>query len=430
MKTMQKIYTGILVAGITLLHTSCLKKYDNPSNGVPNEKTFLYAVRDVYRGSEVSLSPGNLDGASYIMGTVISDKTGLNTDPGTFAIQETLSTGNLVSDLTRGIIIKTASGNVAWNMGDSVLVNVNGAKLDRINGRLTLSVADDSRISKLADNRTPLVRPVTLAMMNTSMDQYESTLVSVHADVADYGPGVTLAGERTLNDHTGPAFYLRTRTEAAFAATAVPIDAQFNGIAGYYNDKGTDTTGAKKTIGLRNAADIKFPSGALYAGFPEKFESPDFTLKASYNSNNNIDLATGNWTLAQAILANTVIRDKYNLPGAQCIRMQQGLTTSAYVQMNFDLTKGASKVTVFYGKYYTDPASTFRLEYSINGGTTWVVAGPNVSDMPEKGSKQASFLVNVTGNVRFRINKLGLGASSTTVNNGRLCIDDMAVYQN
>jgi len=110
--------------------------------------------------------------------------------------------------------------------------------------------------------------------------------------------------------------------------------------------------------------------------------------------------------------------------------MQQNLTTAAYVQMNFDLTKGASKVTLFYGKYYTDPASTFRLEYSVNGGTTWVATGANVSDMPEKGFKQASFLVNITGNVRFRISKLGLGTSSTTVNNGRLCIEDIAVYQN
>jgi len=430
MQAIQKIYIGILVGGITLLHSSCLKKYDNPSNGVPNEKTFLYAVRDVYHGSEVTLSPDKLDGASYIMGTVISDKSGANMEPGTFAIQETLATGNLVSDLTRGIIIKMASGNVASNTGDSVLVNVNDAKLDRINGRLVLSIAEDSKITKLADNRVPLVRPVTLAMMNTSMDQYESTLVSVHADVSDYGAGVTFSGERKLDDHTGASFYLRTRSEAAFAGTAVPIDAQFNGIAGYYNEKGNDTAGAKRIISLRNGTDVKFISGALYAGFPESFESPDFTLKPSYNSNNIIDLSTGNWTLAQAILANTVIRDKYNLPGKQCIRMQQNLTTSAYVQMNFDLTKGASKVTVFCGKYYTDPSSTFRLEYSVNGGTTWVTAGSNVLDMPEKGFKQASFLVNITGNVRFRINKLGLGTSSSTVFNGRLCIEDIAVYQN
>jgi hypothetical protein len=38
-------------------------------------------------------------------------------------------------------------------------------------------------------------------------------------------------------------------------------------------------------------------------------------------------------------------------------------------------------------------------------------------------------MVNVTGKVRFRINKLGLGASSATVQNGRLSIEDFSVYK-
>ena len=193
---------------------------------------------------------------------------------------------------------------------------------------------------------------------------------------------------------------MRTRSQASFAGTNVPVNAQFNGIAGYYNTSSNDTIGAKKTIIVRNANDIKFSSGALYAGYPESFETPDFSQKASYNittTNNDITLGTGSWKLTQAIIGNTVIRDKINPPGKQCVRIQQNLTTSAYVQMNYDLPNGASKVTVFYGKYYTDPASTFRLEYSINGGTTWVVVTPNISDMPERGVKQATFPLNIVG---------------------------------
>lgn len=426
------IYTGILASGVALLFSSCLKDYDNPSKGTPADKSNIYSLRDIYKGSEVTLSTKELAGASFIHGVVISDKTAQNIEAGSFVIQQTAVTGNQVGDITRGMIIKMASGNADYNLGDSLLVNVIGAKLDRINGKLTLAGVSADKITKIADNRTPLVRPVTLSMLDFMMDEYESTLVAVHADVADYGAGVTYSGERKLNDNTGPQFYLRTRNEASFAGNAVPVDAQFNGIAGYYNESGKDTAGAKKTIVLRNATDIKFPSGAMYAGFPESFESPDFTEKASYNitaTQNNIDLKTGNWKLQQAILGNTLIRDKYNLPGAQCVRMQQNLTSSALVQMNFDVTQGASKVTVFYGKYYTDPASTFRLEYSINGGTNWIVVGPDVKDMPERGFKQATFTMNLTGNVRFRINKLGLGSSSSTVQNGRLCIEDIAVYK-
>ncbi|MBC7903200.1 MAG: hypothetical protein H7Y27_07240 [Gemmatimonadaceae bacterium] len=166
--------------------------------------------------------------------------------------------------------------------------------------------------------------------------------------------------------------------------------------------------------------------------FPEMFETPDFSQKASYNitaTNNDIQLSTGSWRLLQAILGNTIIRDKFNQPGKQGIRMQQNLATSAMLQMNFDVPLGASKVTVFYGKYFTDPVSTFRLEYSINGGTTWIVVTPNISDMPERGSKQATFMVNIAVPVRFRINKLGLGTSSSTINNGRLGLDDFAIYK-
>jgi hypothetical protein len=46
-------------------------------------------------------------------------------------------------------------------------------------------------------------------------------------------------------------------------------------------------------------------------------------------------------------------------------------------------------------------------------------------------AKLATFSMDIDGPVRFRIHKLGLGPSSgTTVKNGRLGIDDFAVYQN
>ena len=43
--------------------------------------------------------------------------------------------------------------------------------------------------------------------------------------------------------------------------------------------------------------------------------------------------------------------------------------------------------------------------------------------------KASSFLMNISGPVRFRITKLGLGVTSATIFNGRLDIDDLAVYQ-
>ena len=426
MKTIKKIHTGISVLLLSIAFISCIKDYKNPADGTTGEQITLFALKQAYQGSEVNLTADAIGGASKIQGIVISDKAGLNIEPGSFVLQETFPSSNQAGDVTRGIIVKMNSGTANYNFGDSVAVNLSGAKLDRISGKLTITGVAPDKVTLIASNKIPASKDVTQAMLNTMMDQYESTLVSLHADVTEYAAGVTLSGLKKLKDNTGADIYLHTRNEAVFATTQVPADAQFNGIAGYFNESGKDTASAKKTISLRNANDIKFASGVLYAGFPESFETPDVSAKSSYNTGTNIiALSTGNWYLLQAILANTPVSDKYNPPGKQCIRMQQNLTTSGYVQMNFDLPDGASKVTVFYGKYSTDAKSTFRLESSTNGGTTWTAVGSNITDMPEKGNKQASWAVNFTGPVRFRINKLGTGTS----NNGRLCIEDFAVYK-
>ncbi|MDF2380056.1 hypothetical protein JMG10_01160 [Nostoc ellipsosporum NOK] len=432
MKTRNILFNGLVLGSLVAGMASCVKKYDNPASGTMGSATYIYAVREAYRGNEITLGTSTLGGATQIQGVVISDQTAGNAEPGLFFIQQTVASANQVGDITRGIALRMSSGNATWNIGDSLRIDVDGMKLDRINGRLTISGVTADRVTKLAENRVPLVRSANLAMLDVMMPQYESSLVAVHADVKDYGTGVNFGGERTLSDNTGPQFGLLTRNEAAFANAQVPVNAQFTGIPGYFNASGKDTIGAKRILQLRNINDTAFLSGVIYSNFPESFEYPDASAKSSYNvtaTANNIDLASGNWKLQQAILGNTVIRDKYNLPGKQCVRMQQNLTTSGYVQMNFDVTEGASKVTVFYGKYYTDPSSTFRLEYSVNGGTTWVNVSPNVNFMPDRGSLQATFRVNVTGNVRFRINKLGLGSSSATVFNGRLCLEDIVVYK-
>lgn len=421
-----KALQAILLVAMSVAMVSCIKEYDNPADGVTGDKITLFALRQAYQGKPVTLGSSTLGGASVIQGVVISDKAGMNIDPSAFVIQETYATSNNVTDMTRGIMVKLASGAASYNVGDSLSINVGGATLDRIGGTLAITGVQPSAVTTIATGRTPLRTDVTQGILGVWMEQFESTLIALHADVSDYSAGATFSGLRKLRDNLGPEMYLHTRADAAFAATPVPVNAQFTGIAGYFNESGNDTTGAKKVIMPRSSADIQFASGALYAGFPESFESPDVTAKSSYNSGaNTVQLATGQWYLLQGILANTPVSDKYNVPGKQSIRMQQNLTTSGFTQMNFDVPDGASKVTVFYGKYATDARSTFRLEYSTNGGATWTAVGANITDMPNKGNKQATWMVNITGPVRFRINKLGTGTS----NNGRLALDDFAIYK-
>jgi hypothetical protein len=175
-------------------------------------------------------------------------------------------------------------------------------------------------------------------------------------------------------------------------------------------------------------ATSSFAQKALYANFPETFDSPDTSAKAHYKKA-MVTLKTGEWNFDFAILGALQGHDHFN--GKQSVRMQQNRSKDAYVAMNFDLTEGASKVTVAYASYYNDVSSVWKLEYSTDGGSTWTQAGKDMT-ADSKDLKTAEFLLDVKGKVRFRITKTGLGdgKADSSIKNGRLSIDDFAIYKN
>lgn len=165
-----------------------------------------------------------------------------------------------------------------------------------------------------------------------------------------------------------------------------------------------------------------------YKYFPESFEKPDFSEKKTY-SRATVRLVSGNWVFDQAMLAETVGRDRIS-SGKQAVRMQKDLSYPAILQMDFDLKKGASKVVVSYGSYYNDTSSSWQLEYSVDKGGTWIKTGETISNA-SSNIQQAVFEMDIKEPVRFRILKLGLGNSEKkNVANGRLCIDDIIVIPN
>jgi hypothetical protein len=347
-----------LLIAVIAAFSSCLKEDDLRGEGQLSDVATIWTIRQAYKGNTLTLGPSTLSGAFKTRGIVISDASSRNIAPGTFVLQGIMETPNDLGNLVRGIAIDIgASTAVPYVPGDSLLIDIDGAKMERIDGRLTITGIQTSRITKLASNEPFIVRPVTLNKLNEYFEDYESTMITVHANVNEYASGVTYSGQKGLKDNTGADIVMTTRADASFAGDQVPVNAGFTGIAVYEKEK--------KGIAPRSGSDITDQSGVIYAGFPESFESPDFSVKGSYNMtaiDNNVDLATGNWKLFQAILGNTFLRDKFNSPGRQCVRMQQSLTVNGLIQMNFDVTEGASKVTVFCGKYYTDPSSTFKLD--------------------------------------------------------------------
>ena len=179
------------------------------------------------------------------------------------------------------------------------------------------------------------------------------------------------------------------------------------------------------TIQLQHKAD---DNAKMYAGFPEDFENAPAKIK--YNRA-GIKLKTGDWILDKCVLQNTA--NDVPASGAFAARFVGDNTTPAYLQMDFDLPNGASKVTVAYSSYAAkaDALSMWTLEYSTDKGRTWQQTGHEVVAENKKSKATAVFNLNIQGTVRFRINKLGAGTQQTdaTIKNGRLSIDDFAVYQ-
>jgi len=424
----QYITYGVLLAGAFSL-TSCFDDLPNPATGTLSPVVAVKYVRDLYNGDPVALEPGKLMGAHQISGVVISDETSKNLADGHLVLQ------NKNKNEVRGITVDLGPGGLAQVVpGDSVTVDISGGTLTRQKGTLLITGIQPSDVRKASSNNRIILQQITSGELHANFSKYESTLVQIpNADVVPTPTtGQTFAGEKSIADGSGGQVKITTLSSATFANERIPLSASFVGIPTYFNESRNTNIGALMQLRLRSAGDAQDPTGMKYANFPETFESPAMSTKGSYNmANNEITAKTGKWTLYQAILAGSFNNDRYNPSGAQAIRMQQNLSESGYVQMNFDVPNGASKVTVSYGSYGGDVSSTFRLEYSQDQGQTWTQVGTDVSTASST-PQVAYFAMNIKGAVRFRINKLGLGTSTATppiIQNGRLSIDDFTIYQ-
>jgi endonuclease G len=148
------------------------------------------------------------------------------------------------------------------------------------------------------------------------------------------------------------------------------------------------------------------PSYAVYSGWPENFESGSKTAYAAAN----VTLSTGSWNLDDALIG-TSSSDRKN--GSKAVRAQN----TGKITMNFNVTNGASQVSVKHGVYGSDASSTWQLWYSTNSGSTWTQTGSTVTTSSTT-LNTATFTMSITGNVRFQIRKLS---------GGRLNIDDITL---
>jgi len=154
-------------------------------------------------------------------GTVISDLSRGNVSAGNFILQDRSR---------KGLILYLNSG--AYSLGDSLLIDAGGGKLQLYNGALELTGLSTAKIIKQASNRTVVPAQLTIAQLNANFSLYESVLVRVvNAVIASGGSYV---GNKTLSDGTG-VISLYTAPAATFAGMSVPtVPKTFTGIGTLY----------------------------------------------------------------------------------------------------------------------------------------------------------------------------------------------------
>lgn len=219
----------ILVAFASMLMAtiwSCSDQYGNYPGGVVSTYIGIYDVRNLYKGSPVPLNEETLEGSSKITGVVISDHREGNIPEGLLILQDRRRL-----NLLRGISVSLGAAASNYITGDSVVVDLVGATLDRVDGILQVTNIGESKVQKVGSDIDVPVNRVNISAILENPGNYESTLVAVVKGGFNPLPSPTdvLAGDKVVNDGFGN-LTLRTRSTVSFANNPLPILANYYGI--------------------------------------------------------------------------------------------------------------------------------------------------------------------------------------------------------
>ncbi len=174
------------------------------------------------------------------------------------------------------------------------------------------------------------------------------------------------------------------------------------------------------------------PAKELYPDFPEGFENPIGARKGSHTGagptgRQSEIYPTGEWLMPN-MYTNSAAAIVHKID-TWAVMMNANVAT--YLEMDFDLPYGASKLSFYYGTATKTNANditvttgpiTVKVEYSQDSGTTWAQLGDDlvVTTVEEQYFKE--YELDFDGPIRFRIGKSDSRA--------RLMVDEIAIYEN
>ena len=252
---MKNILSCCLLACLLVNMWGC-KKEGNYPGGRISPYIAIYDVKDLYKGSDVSLSPDKLFGSSKIAAMVVSDHSGNNMPAGLLVVQDSRRLSEL-----RGISINIGADASKYFPGDSVVIDINGGLLKRVDGILQITGLTASSVTKISGGNPIAVNRVPSNMITANPDKYESSLVVIVKGGFNPLPtaGDILQGDKLLNDGFAD-LTLHTETTALFAQNAAPFLANFYGIV--FNKTVSDTLRIPQ-LRLRTASDLVLLSSTI-----------------------------------------------------------------------------------------------------------------------------------------------------------------------
>ncbi len=186
----------------------------------------IYDLKNIHKEADVTLTVENMFGSARITGVVVSDHSGKNLPEGLLIVQDRRRLSEL-----RGIAIPIGAAAANYVPGDSVIIDVVGAVLKRVDGNLELTNITPANITKVSSGNAIAVNRVTTKAIVANPKKYESTLLVIVKGGFNPLPAPTdvLAGDKTLNDGFGE-LTLHTEATATFANDPVPVLGNFYGI--------------------------------------------------------------------------------------------------------------------------------------------------------------------------------------------------------
>jgi endonuclease G len=148
---------------------------------------------------------------------------------------------------------------------------------------------------------------------------------------------------------------------------------------------------------------------AITQTFDEGFESASKTAYAD----GNVTFSSGSWDLNDALVGTSSSDAK---SGTKSVRIRNTGTLG----MNFDVSSGASTVTLSYAVYGSDGSSAFQLWVSSNSGSSYTQVGTTSITASSTSLVTATFTVNQAGSLRFQLRK-------TTGGTNRINIDEFTI---